>query len=524
MWKLFPNTWLERAGVFKHRHARAAEALERHWLEWLAEGLRRLNPRILDSQDSDPVEALRDLSGHGLLCLDEMLRAESVHHSHRPGSSSPPPAQDKGDEIFADAYLFVAACSPSGFIRERALDAFARYPGPLAFATGLIRSTDWVAEVRTAAIALVRSMAAELAPSDMVRFLELAVRLKDRVRVDEQLWQTCIEHRITASESREALWTAARNWSNSSLLRRCAFEYLMLGEPGTVLQVVRSALADPDPRVGLWALAQIEGLRSAKERACLLKFALAAKHAAVRRTALRRYVSLKTDDCVQSLRAALFDSARGVREVAAFELNGMAGESALPIWRAAILHPQRRVSEVAIMALCESGERGDVENLASAGVARNAVLRASILRGLWRVGSADLEPRLVSALKDRSTRVIRQATEIYRHGTSALDALTLDEALGSVEDDRAPYLIALSESLGKWAGLEFLLHQALSTDHERAECAADHLDRWILTANRKFVAPSVYQVQRLTNLLRLAQSRHPRRDWRPVDRGLAAFT
>jgi len=140
MWKLFPNTWLERAGVFKHRHAQAAEALERHWLEWLAEGLRRVNPRIFDSQDSDPVEALRKLSGHGLLCLDEILRADSVHHSHRTGSL--PPAQDNGDEFFADAYLFVAACSPSGFIRERALDAFARYPGPLAFATGLIRSTD----------------------------------------------------------------------------------------------------------------------------------------------------------------------------------------------------------------------------------------------------------------------------------------------------------------------------------------------------------------------------------------------
>jgi hypothetical protein len=207
MWKLFPNTWLERAGVFKHRHAQAAEALERHWLEWLTEGLRRVNPRILDSHDSDPPKALRKLSSHGLLCLDEKLRIDSFHHSHRPSSSSPPPAEDNGDELLADAYLFVAACSPSGFIRERALDAFAHYPGTLAFAAGLIRSTDWVAEVRTAAIALVRSMAAQLAPPDVVRFLELAVRLKDRVRVDVQLWQTCIEHRITASESREALWT-----------------------------------------------------------------------------------------------------------------------------------------------------------------------------------------------------------------------------------------------------------------------------------------------------------------------------
>ena len=524
MWKLFPNTWLERAGVFKHRHAQAAEALELHWLEWLADGLRRVNPRILNSQDSEPVKALRELSGHRLLCLDEMLRADSIQHPHRPRSTSPPSAQENGGELFADAYLFVAACSPSGFIRERALDAFAHYPSRLAFAAGLIRSTDWVAQVRTAAIALVRRIAPQLSPSDMVHFLELAVRLKDRVRADEQLWQTCIEHRLEASDSREVLWTAARNRDHSSLLRRCAFEYLILGGPGDVLQVLRSALGDPDPRVGLWALAQVEGLESAEKRACLLKFALAAKHAAVRRTALRRYVSLKTDNCVQSLRAALFDPARGVREVAAFELKGMAAESALPIWRAAITHPKRRVSEVAIMALCESGEPGDVENLASAAVTRNAVLRASILRSLWRVGSADLQPHLIGALKDSSKRVIRQAAEIYRRGSIALDALTLDEALGNVDDSRAPYLIALSDSLGKWEGLEFLLHQALSTDYARAECAANHIDRWILTANRKFVAPSVQQVQRLTNLLRVAQSRHSRRDWRPVDRGLATFT
>jgi hypothetical protein len=524
MWKLFPNSWLERAGVFRHRHVEAAEALERHWLEWLEEGLRRVNPRILESRNSDPVQALRALSGHGLLCLDEILRTDSFRHSRRPLSSSLPRAENNGDERVADAYLFVAACSPSGFIRERALDAFAHYSGPLAFAAGLIRSTDWVAQVRTAAIALVRNIAPQLSPSQMARFLELAVRLKDRVRIDEELWQTCIEHRLKASESREALWTAARDLSNSSLLRRCAFEYLMLGEPGNVLQVVKSALADPDLRVGLWALAQIEGLNLAEERACLLKFALAAKHVAVRRTGLRQYASLKTDDCHQSLRAALFDSARGVRALAAFELKRTRGESALPIWRAASNHPQRRVSEVAIIALCESGEPGDVESVVSAGVARNAILRASILRALWRVGSADLEPQLTSALKDRSTRVIRQAAEIYRRGTVALDALTLDDALANVEDSRAPYLIALSDSLGKWEGLEFLLHHALSESRERAERAADHVDRWILSANRRFTAPSVHQVQRLISLLRAAQSRHSRRDWRPIDIGLAAFS
>jgi hypothetical protein len=142
---------------------------------------------------------------------------------------------------------------------------------------------------------------------------------------------------------------------------------------------------------------------------------------------------------------------------------------------------------------------------------------------LWRIASGDLEAQLASALKDRSTRVIRQAAEIYRHGSVALDAATLENALADVEDSRAPYLIALSDSLGKWEGLEFLLHHALSENRVRAECVANHIDRWILGANRRFTAPSADQVPRLIRLSREAQARHSRRDWQSLDSGLAAF-
>src|SRR4051812_2961051 len=76
--------------------------------------------------------------------------------------------------------------------------------------------------------------------------------------------------------------------------------------------------------------------------------------------------------------------------------------NALPVWRAAINHSQRRMSEVAIVSLCESGEPRDLARIASAGVARNVILRVSILRGLWRIGSPYLEAQLASALKDRS--------------------------------------------------------------------------------------------------------------------------
>src|SRR5215469_14701003 len=74
MWKLFPSSWHERAGVFRHRHAAAAEAFEENWLAWLEEGLRRVRPRMPHAQGSDAVEALRTLGGPALLELDETLR------------------------------------------------------------------------------------------------------------------------------------------------------------------------------------------------------------------------------------------------------------------------------------------------------------------------------------------------------------------------------------------------------------------------------------------------------------------
>jgi hypothetical protein len=522
MWKLFPTTWIERAGVFRHRHAAPAEAFEKNWLAWLEGGLRRVRPQTLHAQGSDPVQALRTLSGSALLELDETLRGHTFRN-WQPTASPSSLGMDDSDEALADAYLFVAACNPSGFVRERALMVFARYPGPLALAVGLIRSTDWVAQVRSEAILLVRRITPDLAPAHLVRLLDLVVRLKGRVRVDEDLWQAFIDQRLKAAECRHALWVAACDRSGSNLLRRCAFEYLMLGDPPSVSQVLESALADPDLRVGLWALAQLGGLAGAEERTRLLRLALDAKHSVVRRAALRQYASMNPDDCEHRLRAALFDSSRGVRAFAAFELKRTRGVSALPIWRSAVKHPDRDVSEVAILALCESGEQSDVEKLASDGVVPNARLRASVLRGLWRVGSSHLESHLTSALSDRSTFVIRQAAQIYRRGTITLTSRTLETAIANAPESLAPYLLALSNSLGKWEELELLLQHVLSENAALASRAADHLDHWILTSQRRFTVPSAAQVERLLLLSRAARARYPDRRWRSIDLDLAAF-
>lgn len=160
---------------------------------------------------------------------------------------------------------------------------------------------------------------------------------------------------LISTESRDALWAASRDRNSSSVLRRAAFESLLLGEPADVAEVLKSALADFDPRIGLWALRQSGVLAQPDQRLVLLKVALVASHAAVRRTALGLYAALRPDELAEALRAALFDASRGVRSAAAFQLEHSCGESALPAWRAAVTDSERRRRDIALLALCELG-------------------------------------------------------------------------------------------------------------------------------------------------------------------------
>jgi len=496
--------------LFSHNPPKAQAALQLHWYDWLADGLRRAQA----SKVLPPIRALRMSSGRELLRLDASLRTAQYR------VSPAQPREDCGsDEEVADAFLFVAACNSDGYIRERALEAFSRYPGPLALAAGLIRYTDWVERVRSAARALVQDVAPRVLPKDLVQLLDLVRGLTHRARGGASLWKSLVEPRLLAPESRHALETEASDPSNPGLRRRLAFEYLIQGEPGHVPRLLNSALADRDVKLGLWALAQVESLDSLQERARLLAFALGTGHAAIRRNALRQYVGLGAQDSAQRLRAALFDSSRGVRMFAAFELQHTYNQSALPIWRAALSE-----SEVALVSLCESGERPDVEGIAANAAEHSPTVRASILRGLWRVDSPELETQLTAALANSSTRVIRQASKIYRRGTLSLSVLTLEHALAHADGRVALSLITSSESLGKWDCLEFLLRHTVEDSDERSTRAADCIDRWLLNENRRFTASSHDQIQRLVALSQAAWARHPQRKWQSLGLILAAQT
>jgi len=487
------------------------------WRQSLELALRRVAPRVLDQCEFDAVRALRALSGRALLAMDEALRRPTSY------SDKVMRAASADDEAAADAHLFVASCNANGFIRERALTELRRFPSPLAFAAGLIRSTDWVPNVRSAGVLLVNDLLPRLAVPDIVRLLDLLVRLRSRMRVSQALWQDAIAPVLMTPAGLEALWTALRDPASSAELRRAAYEFLALGESGKLAEVLAAAAGDADPRIGLWALDRVQRLPDGEQSQRVLEVALRADHAAVRQTALRRYAATGAEEAADTLRAALFDVARGVRAFAAYELKRSHAEDALPAWRAAVESTDRRRSEVAVKALCEFGTASDVERLAAAYGRWNASTRVAVLRGLLRVISPQLESILAQAIFDRSKIVLRELSQVYRRGNISLDVALVDEAIARADDRLAPNLLSLGQLLGKWEEVEFLLRHALREHRVVAESAADRIDQWVQTESRRFTAPSARQLAQLPDLTRAAQARHPDRRWGTIHLALAAF-
>src|SRR5262249_44031593 len=150
MWKVI-SSWFDGADAASRRQALALEALEKSWRERLNVAFwRRAPPGDLNAS---AFAALARLDAGQLLAIDSELRLFSadVYASWKFNVALRPElpiAANERAEI--ESFLFVAACHASGFIRERAVNAFEDYPSRVALAIALIRCDDWVEPVQRA--------------------------------------------------------------------------------------------------------------------------------------------------------------------------------------------------------------------------------------------------------------------------------------------------------------------------------------------------------------------------------------
>lgn len=311
--------------------------------------------------------------------------------------------------------LLVASLDRDGHLRQAAVAGLAATGGPLAVGALVIRTTDWVPQVREPALAALHR---RTAPDEAAAAVRLLVRLRGRCR-SEGVAEAYAEV-LSAPERRRSVRALAAD--DDPLTRRFGMELaLRLGEyvPGDLL---RAALRDPDQvcrRLCAQRLLEIDPEQAAR--------LLRSRSAAVRELAV---AALPDDVPAVRLVGPLGDRARVVRAQARWRLYSR-GEPPVEVYRRHLGKPLRALPERLVAGLVtglgECGDAADVPLLAKLLQSRHGpVVRRAAARALGRLAKPqDLIPLLGPLALDHDPGVAREAFEALVRVADQVPAETL---------------------------------------------------------------------------------------------------
>lgn len=383
----------------------------------------------------------------------------------------------------SDAALFMAACDRNGFRREQALRQFEARPGRLAVAAALLRCDDWVPQVQTQALLLLRSIVAENSAS-LFEFIDLLLILRERERFSERAWNPLIVPLMQQPSNLDHCWTATIGGSPRA--RLFAYQLLVRTAPAPTEAASLQAIGDLAPSVAAWGLSIAAHLPSAATVLAIIKRASQHPLASIRAQALRLHVEHDAADAHPAVAAALFSATHSLRNAAIHLSRTRYGEAPLLRYRAAIDSEEPCNAEVAVIALADLATAEDANRLRTWMQACRAVLRISALSGLARAKPEDLRSLVSSALMDSSPKVVRQAVTIAQRDIG-LSREMLHNAYAQVAAAPIKHtLIRATQKLDKWNALALLLLWHHQADDAVADALGLELNRWVRDETRRF--------------------------------------
>jgi HEAT repeat protein len=311
--------------------------------------------------------------------------------------------------------LLVASLDRDGYVRQAAVEGLAATGGPLAVNALVLRTTDWVNQVREPAVA---ALGRRTAPDEAASAVRLLVRLSGRSRAEGVA--EAYGEVLSAPERRRSVRALAAD--EDPLTRRFGVELaLRLGEyvPGDLL---RTALRDPDQVCRRLCAQRL--LETDPDQAQRL---LRSRSAAVRELAVG---ALPEDVPAVRLVGALADRSRVVRAQARWRLYSR-GEPPVDVYRKQLRKPLRGMPERLVAGLAtglgECGDASDVALLSKLLQARSGpVVRRAVAHSLGRLAKpGELVPLLGPLALDPDPGVAREAFEALARVAGQVPAETL---------------------------------------------------------------------------------------------------
>lgn len=382
----------------------------------------------------------------------------------------------------------LGAAAPSGFVRQRSLRALATSDQRGAVARlGLIRATDWVAEVRGQALAIVADLTAEA----IVDHLALAEHLAASRRRGSTLGET-LEAKLRTAEGLKALRAGCRLPDRRT--RRSSWRRLLAAVEASSADL-SAALDDEDIVVRTIAADAIQKLTATEQRGLASRLRRdPAGYLRARGLAIELELGIASDG---ELRDALRDRTRAVRSLAQHHWRAR-GHEPLSVYR----QPrQREPTAVDITGVGECGASAEVPWVRQYLAANDAWLRGAALRALARLDPT-IGPTAERMLDDPAPNVTSAALTTLR--SASIDAATLQSlARRAIEDDRPRVRQSMLALLrpSTWTALETALRAINDPDEAARATAEDELDAWLARSARLTTKPQPDQMDRIKRLL-----------------------
>lgn len=341
------------------------------------------------------------------LYLDRFARSSGTE-----GVVTHPAALRGGNDLLR---LLMASLDRDGYVRQAAVEGLAATGGPLAVNALVLRTADWVDQVREPALAALHR---RTAPDEAASAVRLLVRLRGRRRA--QGLAEAYGEALSAPERRRAVRALAAD--EDMLTRRFGVELaLRLGEYVTG-DLLRTALRDPDQVCRRLCAQRL--LETDPEQAARL---LRSRSAAVRELAVG---ALPDDVPAARLVGPLADRARVVRAQARWRLYSR-GEPPVDVYRRQLGKPLRGVPERLVAGLATGlGECGDASDAALLSqlleLRQGSMVRRAVARAVGRLAKAEeLVPLLGPLTLDHDPGVAREAFEALARVAGQVPAETL---------------------------------------------------------------------------------------------------
>jgi HEAT repeat protein len=403
--------------------------------------------------------------------------------------------------------LLAMSSHASGYKRENAVRRIGMLGNPAALPYLIVRTNDWVPQVRAAARDALRKLLRAGNGEAFVASLPAIMHLQTCTRDDHRELMQAVQDYLLHEENVPHL-IAGLN-SRDAQIARLATRLLVEHRRVPATALVTTGLSHKDVVVRSIVIDLLRGLDEGAFSEAVAK-ALRDSYMPVRREAFQQLLARNVEAGLRVARDMLFDRSASIREIAVRRLLN-AGEPVEQIYAGALTGDGDRVSVVTCVlwswAFMNSQVRSEQARQLLYGA--SPAVRRSALLTIAKLLRSDAGPDLEVALADESPAVCKEAARLI----TRLEDRPSAERLISIAGASGPRHVAIAccrvaRHGSKWGWLKFILKVYGAPDSAVShETFSTEIDVWEARFNRSNAQPDAGLLQEIVSALRICEAK-----------------